>query len=578
MKDTVYQTLKTPYIKNMNPDLPWDVYPRPAFVRNSYFSLNGKWDFKISDTSDIPLEYSEKILVPFPPESELSGIGKTPGKYEFLHYKRTFTLPAGFNKGKLLLRFGAVDRLATVSVNGTVVGTHNDGYLPFFADVTSLVKEGENEIYLKVKDNLSPLFPYGKQKKKRGGMWYTPVSGIWQTVWLESVPEGYIENIRIEQSMTEAKITVIGGVGKKTLTLKDSGEVYAFDGDSVTVRPSDGRLWSPEDPYLYYFTIKTQNDEIESYFALREVGICYTGATSRLTLNGKPYLFNGLLDQGYYPDGIFTPPSPECYEDDILLAKKLGFNTLRKHIKLEPAIFYHLCDKLGIAVFQDMINNSKYSFIRDTALPTIGLKSKPDKHSHKNALSRKAFEYSMKGIMNTLYNYPSVVYFTIFNEGWGQFAADEMYDKAKAIDPSRIIDATSGWFHRKRSDVNSLHIYFRPLKAKDDGRPLVISEFGGYSHRVDGHLFGSKNYGYTSYPSAGEFERAVCKLYDTEVRELVRAGASAFIYTQVSDVEDETNGFITYDRQVVKVDAEKVSGIMRSLTEDAEAFGKEDMK
>ena len=570
--------LKTPHYNKAVCDVPWNVYPRPQLKRDSFLCLNGYWDFAMTGEDGKPLKFTEKILVPFPPESELSGIGKTPGKYEFLHYRRTFTLPAGFNKGKLLLRFGAVDRLATVSVNGTVVGTHNDGYLPFFADVTSLVKEGENEIYLKVKDNLSPLFPYGKQKKKRGGMWYTPVSGIWQTVWLESVPEGYIENIRIEQSMTEAKITVIGGVGKKTLTLKDSGEVYTFDGDSVTVRPNGGRLWSPEDPYLYYFTIKTQNDEIESYFALREVGICYTGATSRLTLNGKPYLFNGLLDQGYYPDGIFTPPSPECYEDDISLAKSLGFNTLRKHIKLEPAIFYHLCDKLGIAVFQDMINNSKYSFIRDTALPTIGLKSKPDKHSHKNALSRKAFEYSMKGIMNTLYNYPSVVYFTIFNEGWGQFAADEMYDKAKAIDPSRIIDATSGWFHRKRSDVNSLHIYFRPLKAKDDGRPLVISEFGGYSHRVDGHLFGSKNYGYTSYPSAGEFEMAVCKLYDTEVRELVRAGASAFIYTQVSDVEDETNGFITYDRQVVKVDAEKVSGIMRSLTEDAEAFGKEDMK
>ena len=570
--------LKTPHYTLAECEVPWDVYPRPQLKRDSFLCLNGYWELAITGEDGRPVKFDQKIRVPFPPESELSGVERMPGKYEFLHYRRTFTLPDGFNKGRLLLRFGAVDRLATVSVNGTVVGTHNDGYLPFYADITEHVREGENEIYLKVKDNLSPLFPYGKQKKKRGGMWYTPVSGIWQTVWLESVPEGYIESIRITQNMTEAKITVIGGVGKKTLTLKDSGKVYALEGNSVTVRPEEPRVWSPESPYLYYFTIKTENDEIESYFALREVGICDTGGVKRLTLNGKPYLFNGLLDQGYYPDGIFLPPSPECYEDDILLAKKLGFNTLRKHIKLEPAIFYHLCDKHGIAVFQDMINNSKYSFLRDTALPTVTFKKKPDKRSHKNAISRKAFEHCMRGVMNTLHNYPSVVYYTIFNEGWGQFSADEMYDKAKAADPTRIIDATSGWFHRKRSDVNSLHIYFRRLKAKADGRPLVISEFGGYSHRVDGHLFGSKNYGYTSYPSAGEFERAVCALYDTEVRELIREGASAFIYTQISDVEDETNGFVTYDRQVMKVDADKVSTIMRSLADEAENFGKEDMK
>ena len=566
-------SLRTPHYSEAVCEVPWNVYPRPQLKRDSFLCLNGYWDLAINSEDGVPLKFDKRILVPFPPESELSGIGRSPGKYEFLHYRRTFTLPEGFNKGRLLLRFGAVDRLATVSINGTVVGTHNDGYLPFYADVTEHIKEGENEIYLKVKDNLSPLFPYGKQKKNRGGMWYTPVSGIWQTVWLESVPEGYIESIRITPNMTEANIRVVGGHGKKTLTLKESGEVYEFDGDTVTVRPREAHLWSPEDPYLYYFTIKAENDEIESYFALREVGICDTGANRRLTLNGKPYLFNGLLDQGYYPEGIFLPPSPKCYEDDILAAKKLGFNTLRKHIKLEPAIFYHLCDKLGIAVFQDMINNSKYSFLRDTALPTIGLKRKPDRHSHKNALSRKAFEHCMRGVMNTLYNYPSVVYFTIFNEGWGQFSADEMYDKAKIADPTRIIDTTSGWFHRKRSDVNSLHIYFRALKARNDGRPLVISEFGGYSHRVDAHLFGNKNYGYTSYPSAGEFEMAVCKLYDTEVRELVRAGASAFIYTQISDVEDETNGFMTYDRQVMKVDPRKVSTIMRSLSDEAENFG-----
>ena len=549
-------------------DIPWCTYPRPQLKRDSFICLNGQWDFAFTDEDAAPRRYSEKITVPYPPESKLSGICRTAKKYEFLHYRRTFILPEGFIKDRVYIRFGAVDRLATVSINGTVVGTHNDGYLPFYADITDHLREGENEVHVKVRDNLSPLFPYGKQRKKRGGMWYTPTSGIWQTVWLESVPKNYIRKLKITPTLTEVKIEVFGGEGKKILTLKDYGKTFEFTDNVIVVRPEDPRLWSPEDPYLYDFKITTENDEIESYFALREVGICDTGRGKSLSLNGKPYLFNGLLDQGYFEDGIFTPKDVSAYEKDILTAKSLGFNMLRKHIKLEPAVFYYLCDKLGMAVFQDMVNNSKYSFLRDTALPTLGFKKLSDKHRHPNKYSRGAFEELMLGITNTLYNYPSVVYYTIFNEGWGQFSADDMYALLKSKDQTRVIDATSGWFWQKKSDVYSHHVYFKKLTAKNPpDRPTVMSEFGGYSLRIDGHLFSKKNYGYSTLKTREEFFEKLSSLYLDEVRMLAKEGVSAFVYTQISDVEDETNGFMTYDREVLKVDADKTKAIMDKVYE-----------
>ena len=277
-----------------------------------------------------------------------------------------------------------------------------------------------------------------------------------------------------------------------------------------------------------------------------------------------------MLDQGYYPDGIFMPATEDGYLDDIKLAKSLGFNMLRKHIKIEPMIFYYLCDKHGIAVFQDMINNGNYSFFKDTVLPTVStvtLQKMCDKHFNRCKESRTIFEETMFCTADHLYNVPSVVYYTVFNEGWGQFNADEMFVKLKSYDSTRIIDATSGWFRRHKSDVDSRHIYFRALKPKKlDGRPLVISEFGGYAHGVEGHRYSEKVYGYRVFPTLAEYEDAVCKLYDTEVRELVKRGASAFVYTQVSDVEDEINGFVTYDRDVVKVDTDRLKKINEDLS------------
>lgn len=559
MKKEIYKTLKTPYSESIG-STPHDYYPRPQFKRDSFFSLNGDWQFGFGDKAD------RTIRVPFPPESVLSGIEEIGTNRELL-YEKSFTLPENFNTGRLILHFGAVDTIADVTLNGTLLGRHEGGYHPFSFDITDYLKE-ENLLSVKVKDDLSGTFPYGKQKEKRGGMWYTPHSGIWQSVWLESVPMSGIKNLRIIQSLKDVKICVkAGGVSRK-ITLHDTGEEFAFSGDEVTISPKTVKNWTPETPYLYYFTLETEFDKIESYFALREIRAENFNGIKRLTLNGKPYLFNGVLDQGYFPDGIITPATVDAFRQDILLAKACGFNMIRKHIKIEPLIFYHLCDVLGMAVFQDFVNNSDYSFMRDTALPTIGLKSRKDKNLHKNTLTREIFEREALATVKFLENSPSVLYYTVFNEGWGQFCADEMYKKIKALAPDKIIDATSGWFIQSESDVDSRHIYFKPVKI--DGyrgdRPLVISEFGGFSHRVDGHLFGSDNYGYKKFEAQEDFEKALVKLYE-DLIPLIKEGISALVLTQLSDVEDETNGLITYDRKVKKVDPQRLSDLMKKLYE-----------
>lgn len=548
----------------MNAECPHSYYPRPTMVRNSFFSLNGSWDFSIGN-SDKGEEYGEKILVPFPPESTLSGIGRRVSKKDYLHYRRTFTLPEGFINGRVILHFGAIDGEGEVFIGDTSVGYFSPSPLPRSFDITDALKDGENTVSLTVRDSQDRRYPYGKQKDKRGGMWYTPHSGIWQAVWLESVPLEYIERIKITPSTKGALIEVTAGEGKKTLTL-ESGEVYGFEGNSIFVNPEKIRLWSPEDPYLYRFTLQYKDDEIKSYFALREVGTGITDGKPHLTLNGKPYLFNGLLDQGYYSDGIILPATEEAYLDDIRLAKSLGFNMLRKHIKIEPEIFYYYADREGIAVFQDMVNNGGYSFFRDTVLPTVGLQKIPDFLIPRSKMTKENFKENMLATVELLFNHPSIVYYTVFNEGWGQFSADKMYELIKSKDKTRIIDTTSGWFRQKKSDVDSRHIYFRRLAVKKpDGRPVVISEFGGYSYRIPGHLATDKNYGYRLLETRDEFENAFFELYENEVVPLARLGASAFVYTQLSDVEDETNGLITYDRECVKLDAEKTKSLMSRL-------------
>ena len=539
---------------------PWDIYPRPQMKRKSFISLNGEWDFYANDGS------RETILVPYPPESILSGIGRDMGKYPHLVYRKIFTLPKGFIKNRVLLHFGAVDQIARVKLNGVPIGEHKGGYEPFTFDITDNLLQ-KNILEVEVIDELeNRVLPYGKQRRKRGGMWYTPVSGIWQTVWLESVPENYIRSIRIETGHNYADIIADAPDGIVILKTPYAKTENEFKDGRAHITFKSPRMWSPEDPYLYRFVLRAGEDEVESYFAMRSLEVKDVDGVERLCLNGKPYFFHGLLDQGYYSDGIFTPASPDNYTRDITTAKALGFNTLRKHIKIEPEHFYYECDRLGMIVFQDIINNGKYSFFLDTALPTIGMKRLPMLFKRTNERTKRAFIKGMRATVRQLYNHPCICYWTIFNEGWGQFDTDKMYHELKRLDQSRFIDTTSGWFKKKESDVESLHVYFKPVKLKQARRPIVLSEFGGYSYKIKEHSFNdSRTYGYKFFDSSEEFENAFVKLYNDEIIPQIPLGLCGAIYTQLSDVEDETNGILSYDRHEIKLSKEKLLAIAEKL-------------
>ncbi len=563
MKNYTLTPLTTPFEEELNKsDIPFCEYPRPQFKRDSYICLNGEWDFAIKDKSEKPLG---KINVPFAPQSRISGIGQDINHGATLIYSRNFILPDGFKKDRVILHFGACDQYTTVYVNDKEAGKNVGGYLPFSFDITEFLNDTENALRVEVTDPLDINLPYGKQTKKRGGMWYTPISGIWQTVWLESIPKNHIKDLRITPTLDSVTIEVKSTSSFKTLTLHlPSGpKKYNFTNDSITIKIPEPINWTPENPYLYHFTLSSGGDEVDSYFALRTITVEDTEDGKRLCLNGKPYFFHGLLDQGYYSDGIFLPATPKGFEYDILQMKNCGFNTLRKHIKMEPELFYYYCDKYGMIVFQDFINSGRYGFIIDTALPTLFLRKGV---THRATRRRKeAFFDCSEGIINTLYNHPCVCYYTIFNEGWGQFEADSCYKHFKSLDPTRIYDTTSGWFKEELSDVESEHIYFKPLtKFKFNGkRPLVISEFGGFSCIIKDHVANKqKNYGYSTYKEKEDFEEALLKLYRNEVIPLIKSkGLCATVLTQVSDIEDETNGLLTYDRQVLKVDAKKMKAL-----------------
>lgn len=559
-------TLYTKNGENFNIDN-WNEYPRPQMKRDSFFCLNGEWDFYVNKTGDIPTAFSEKIIVPFCPQSALSGVNRLVLDSEYLIYKKEFTLPDGFNKGKVLLHFGAVDQSATVFVNGKKAGEHEGGYTPFHFDITELLAP-KNTVVVIAKDILdSHILPYGKQKHKRGGMWYTPVSGIWQTVWLESVPKEHISGIKIDTNTKKATVSISGlKTGFLTLKTPDGDIVFELNDHKTEITLENPLLWSPESPNIYEFSITAGEDKVESYLAFRSITTQTIDGIPRLCLNGKPYFFHGLLDQGYFPDGIFTPASPEEFKNDILSMKELGFNMLRKHIKLEPQLFYYYCDIYGMAVFQDFINNSSYSFLRDTALPTIGIKRLPDKLLHANKKSRAVFKKTGLEIMEILHSHPSVIYWTIFNEGWGQFDSTHMYKLVKSIDSSRIIDTASGWFYPQKSDVESAHVYFKKVKFEKSDKPFVLSEFGGYSYKPEGHVANPYDtYGYRFFKEEKAFMDALEALYLNEIVPLIEKGLCATVYTQLSDVEDETNGLLSYDRKVLKVDKKRMQKIAQKI-------------
>ena len=578
--------LETPFEKDTQ--FSWQDYPRPQLKRDSYISLCGVWQLSVKkykvkvkqysrfagfaseyQTDDFEQTELGGIMVPYPPESRISGIERPLGENETYLYTRQFTLTEEFINDKVLIHFGAVDTNTVVMVNGRLAGVHRGGYLPFSFDITELIAAGENTITVEVEDTLDIELAYGKQRKDRGGMWYTPISGIWQPVWLESVPENYIESIRLTPSLEDIAIEVKGGAEEKTVIIStENGYITkVFSGENVTIPIENPQHWSPEKPYLYNFEIISGKDRVQSYFALRTVSIEDVKGQKYICLNGKPYFFHGLLDQGYFADGIYTPFTPAGFVWDIVEMKKLGFNTLRKHIKIEPDLFYYYCDKYGMMVFQDMMNAGKYNYIIDTVLPTIGMKKGV---THKPSPRRKEFfEKECRILTDILYNHPSVVYYTIFNEGWGQYDADRIYKELKEYDTTRIWDATSGWFIEKDSDVDSHHIYFRKIKIKArPSRPLILSEFGGFSWKVPDHSFNlDEEYGYKKFKSGEELTKGLCDMYYGDIVPAIRHGLNGAILTQVSDVEDETNGIATYDRQVVKTDEKSMQDMANKLFE-----------
>lgn len=541
-------------------NLLWDEYPRPRMRRDNWINLNGMWSFE--DNTG----FSGEIRVPFCPESILSGVHKTYPEGAKLTYSRSFDMDAVSGNEIAVLHFGAADQIADVFINDTHVGHHEGGYIPFSFDITSALCEGKNVLRVEIIDDLSPKYPHGKQKNDRGGMWYTPVSGIWQTVWIEILPENHITGIRVDVTLNSADITVSGN---NEGYVEYAGRKLFLHNGRVHISVAVPRNWTPENPVLYPFSVVCGEDRVQSYFALRTFGTGIVNGVNRLLLNGRPYFFNGVLDQGYFSDGLYTPASPEAFRQDILVMKSMGFNTLRKHIKIEPEIFYYECDRLGMVVFQDMVNSGEYDFKRDSLLPTLGFRKINDSEINADPDTREIFFESVRDTVNLLYSYPCIGMWTIFNEGWGQFRGNELYEILHSLDGSRIIDTASGWFKVDNTDIESRHIYFGRLRHIKSDKPVVLSEYGGYALKIKGHSFksGLFAYGYKQYLKSDAYRSALSELFTGQLMPLVRNGLSAAIYTQLSDVEDETNGLLTYDRAVIKVDPDETAAMAKLLFE-----------
>lgn len=525
-------------------------YPRPQLKRNSFISLDGKWKLNNYD-----------IIVPYPPQSKLANYKREIS--EKLIYQRYFNLPDNFYQSnkKVLLHFGAVDQIARVYLNDQYLGVHHGGYLPFHFDITDVIIKGDNKLKVEAIDTLSTDYPYGKQSKISKGMWYTQVSGIWQTVWLEAVPFDYIEELKITPSLTGIELNVKTSASKYTVSIDSIGFSKTYQTNQITIEIDNPHLWSPDDPYLYNFVITTDNDYIESYFALRTIKI----KNQKILLNNQPTFLHGLLDQGYFDDGLFIPADFSFYETEINNIKKLGFNFIRKHIKIEPEAFYYACDKLGILVMQDMVNNGKYSYLHDTVLPNLGFQ-RFDDTKNKNIKQQDIFKQHMIDTINHLYNHPSIISYTIFNEGWGQFNSDEMYQLAKSIDDTRFYDSTSGWFSQNESDVESFHIYFRnKVLSASSKRPILLSECGGYTRLVKNNNQPKKSYGYGKTNSEEELTDKIIKMYQEMVIPSIDNGLCGSIYTQVSDIENEINGLYTYDRKICKVDQSRMLELAKQI-------------
>lgn len=561
-------------------------HPRPKLVRDNYHLLDGEWNFEIS-LSNIPLHsLDQKIKVPFVPESIESGIFTKVEPHHFLHYSKQFDITN--TSQKTLIHFQAVDQECHIYCNSKYVGFHQGGYTSFSFDISDTLIEGNNSLYV-ISNDKTELAPYGRGKQRlnnKGSMssiFYTPSSGIWQSVWIERVVENYIDSIVLSASYLNKMMSLYIKTQSKsatynveiydndlliqTLALKSNTEHHIYF-DKV-------QAWSPDNPKLYYVRVANENEEVLSYVGFRDIESKKDSKNIlRFHLNDSPIFMSGVLDQGYWHQSLLTPPNDEALIKDITFIKEMGFNTLRKHVKVESERFYYHCDVMGIMVWQDIPNGgSDYNFNLVTYLPNISdTLSRHIKDSNYRLMgrstkeSRELYYKELTEIMNQLKHYPSIVVWVPFNEGWGQFDATKASDLIKQVDQTRLINEACGWFDQGGGDIYSIHSYFKPLKTKAKNRVVALSEFGGHALAVPGHTFGNKNFGYNKI-NPNNVNESYIKLYQSKVIRNIQSGLSASIITQLSDVYNEINGLTTFDRKVIKVDKTTMQRIHQEIYE-----------
>jgi hypothetical protein len=544
--------LVTRWAREVSPDNVHAEYPRPQMVRREWLSLNGLWELAVPapHEADQASAATKPILAPFPLESALSGVGLHADRAT---YHREFQVPASWRGRRILLHFGAVDWHAQVKLNGQDVGEHRGGYDPFSFDITdALIGDGDQDLYVMVSDPTdSGAQPHGKQHLKPEGIWYTPTTGIWQTVWLEPVPSSSIERLHIEPDVDRKRLRLTVDVRGarphqriEAVALAEGNEVTRDEGAPGTMLElaiSQPRLWSPEEPYLYDLQVRLREadqtvDEVQSYFGMRKIEIKPVEGVTRIVLNDRPLFQIGPLDQGFWPDGLYTAPTDEALRYDVEITKRLGYHMTRKHVKVEPDRWYHWCDKLGLLVWQDM------------------------PHAHRAARDSQQFQHELRRMVENLSNHPSIIMWIVFNEGWGQHRTEWFTSLVKELDPSRLVSNASGWNDKQVGDVIDIHVYPGPRSPKPEPRrAAVLGEFGGLGLAVEGHVWTEKNWSYRGTEGGEQLTYAYVNLLRRVWQLRDDPGLSAAVYTQLTDVEAEINGLLTYDRAVIKVDVSKVA-------------------
>lgn len=581
--DALMFSMKTKWTDSVSKTQPWNIYPRPQLKRDNWINLNGQWDYAITNMSEeIPVEFDGKILVPFPVESALSGVKKIVGDDKYLWYRTEFELNKTNIDNKWILNFGAVDWETTVYVNGKIVGGHKGGFTPFSFNISNYIKTNQNnELIVRVWDPTdSGTQARGKQVNDPKGIWYSPVTGIWQTVWLENTGKEYITMLKATPDIDKKTVKLVVNTSSltekiflKTVILdknnKVNEKVIPISSGSnlaaIEIEVPNMKLWSPEDPFLYNLSIELISlqgqviDHVDSYFGMRKISLGKdSNGYTVIMLNNEPVFQFGLLDQGWWPDGLYTAPTFEAMVFDIDKTIEMGFNMLRKHVKVEPATFYYECDKRGMLVWQDMPNGNYFEDLR--------IQAWEEQDANRPFDSSVQFEWELKEMMDHLHSFPSIVVWVPFNEGWGQYDTERVTKWTQNYDPSRLIDSPSGWTDRGVGDMIDAHLYPGPgMEDPEPNRASVLGEFGGLGLIVEDHLWwDNKNWGYLTFKDAKEFENNFEQLID-DLRGLKSRGLSAAIYTQTTDVEGEVNGLITYDRKVVKVNSEKTKKLFEPL-------------